>query len=209
MIAPPCIAPNLLLSSSRTKISASTLSLETCVTFIPIKLANGGCNSASRFMSWLIVRQRLRGSPRNCRAAAHRSQYASAGAGRAKSAATAALSFSGRTFAALLRRRHDADVRFWRLPALRIELLGLVVGDGAGEDDVFALLPVRGRRDAVLGGELQRVDHAQHLVEIAARGHRINQHELDLLVRPDDENIAHGHVIGRCAAFRRAASRCR
>src|SRR6202451_2311082 len=158
MIAPPCMAPNRLLSSSRTKISASTLSLETCVTFIPIKLANGGCNSASRFMSWLIVRQRLRGSPRNCRAAAHRSQYASAGAGRAKSAAAAALLLLGRTFAALLRRRHDADVRFWRLPALRVKLLRFVVGDGAGKDDIFTLLPVRRRRDAVLGGELQRVD---------------------------------------------------
>src|SRR5580704_13505935 len=98
---------------------------------------------------------------------------------------------SGIGLSALLRRRHDPDIGFRRLPALRIELLGLVVGHRAGEDDVLALLPVRRRRHAVLGGELQRVDDAQHFVEIAPRGHRINQDQLDLLVRPDDEDIAH------------------
>ena len=35
--------------------------------------------------------------------------------------------------------------------------------------DVVALLPVRGRRDLVLGRELDRVEQAQHLVEVAAR----------------------------------------
>src|ERR1700722_6887340 len=97
-------------------------------------------------------------------------QYASAGTGHAKSAAAAALSYPRRALALLLRCRHHTDVGLRRLPALRIELLRLVVGDGAGEDDVFALLPIGRRRHPVLGVELQRIDHAQHLVEIAPRG---------------------------------------
>ena len=40
--------------------------------------------------------------------------------------------------------------------------------------------------------ELQRV-------EVAAGGHRIDQNELDLLVRSDDENVAHRLVVGRRA----------
>jgi hypothetical protein len=51
----------------------------------------------------------------------------------------------------------------------------------------------------VLRGHLQAVDHAQHLVEIAARGHRIDQDQLDLLVRPDHEHVAHGLIVGRRA----------
>src|SRR3954451_10087216 len=81
--------------------------------------------------------------------------------------------------------RHDADVGLRRLPALRIELLGFLVRHGPGDDDVLARLPVHGRGDPMLGGELKRVDDAQHLVEVAARGHRIDQDELDLLIRPD------------------------
>ena len=40
---------------------------------------------------------------------------------------------------------------------------------GGGDDDVVAFLPVHRRRHAVLRRELQRVDDAQHLVEVAAR----------------------------------------
>jgi hypothetical protein len=36
---------------------------------------------------------------------------------------------------------------------------------------------------------LNRVDYAQDLVEIAAGGHRVNDHQLDLLVGPDDEYV--------------------
>jgi hypothetical protein len=61
----------------------------------------------------------------------------------------------------LPRLRHDPDVRFRRLPALRILRLGVVVADRAGDDHVFALLPVHRSGDLVLGGELQRVDHPQ------------------------------------------------
>ena len=56
----------------------------------------------------------------------------------------------------------------------------------------------------MLGGELQRVDDAQHLVEVAAGRHRIDEDELDLLVRADDEDVAHGLVL-RGGARRRIA----
>src|SRR5262245_18765263 len=61
------------------------------------------------------------------------------------------------------RLRHDAEVGFGRLPALRIRRLGLVVGDRTGDDDVIALLPVHRCCHLVLGGQLQGVDHAQDL----------------------------------------------
>ena len=47
-------------------------------------------------------------------------------------------------------------------------------------------------------------DHAQHFIEIAPGGHRIDQNELDLLVRADDEHVAHRLIVGRRAALRRA-----
>src|SRR5260221_1519787 len=92
----------------------------------------------------------------------------------------------GTTAARSVRLRHDPDVRFRRFPAMRIDRLGLVVGDRARDDDVFALFPVGRRRNAMLGGHLQGIDHAQNFLEIAAGGHRIDQHQLDLLVRSDD-----------------------
>ena len=60
-----------------------------------------------------------------------------------------------------LRLRHDSDVGLRRLPALRILLLGVLIGHRAGDDHVFAILPVHRSRDLVLGGELERVDHPQ------------------------------------------------
>jgi len=54
------------------------------------------------------------------------------------------------------------------------------------------VLPVHRRRDSVLGGELQRLDHPDDLVEVAARRHRIDQDELDLLIWTDDEDVADG-----------------
>src|SRR6476646_3823432 len=73
-----------------------------------------------------------------------------------------------------LRLRHDPDVGLGRLPALWILLLGIIVADRAGDDHVLAALPVHRGRHLVLGGELQRVDDAQHLVEVAAGGHGID-----------------------------------
>src|SRR5258708_1399328 len=71
-------------------------------------------------------------------------------------------------------------------------LPGLFVGYRRRDDDVLAGPPVHRRRDGVPGGELAGIEQAQHLVEIAAGAHRIGQHRLDLLVRPDDEDRAHG-----------------
>src|SRR5262245_52982690 len=61
------------------------------------------------------------------------------------------------------RLRHDADIGLGRLPALWVLLLGVLVRHRPGDDHVLAVLPVHRRRHLVLGGELQRVDHAQHL----------------------------------------------
>src|ERR1019366_476997 len=107
-----------------------------------------------------------------------------------------------RTSLLCLRLRHDSDVGLRRLPALRILLLGVLVGHRAGDDHVLAMLPVHRSRDLVFGGELERVDHAQHLVEIAAGGHRINEDQLDLLVGPDHEDVANRLVVGGSALGR-------
>ena len=56
--------------------------------------------------------------------------------------------------------------------------------------------------DAVLRGELERVDDAKHLVEVAARRHRVDEDELDLLVGADHEDVAHGLVVGRGSVVR-------
>ena len=79
---------------------------------------------------------------------------------KSKSAAEAALLVGKFATHGRLRSwlRHDADVGLRGLPALRVKLLRFFIGNRAGEDNVFALLPVRRRGYAVLGGELQRVD---------------------------------------------------
>ena len=53
------------------------------------------------------------------------------------------------------------------------------------------LLPVHRRRHAVAGGELEGVDQAQDLVEVAARRLRVGEGGLHLLVGADDEHRAH------------------
>src|SRR5579872_4592522 len=101
--------------------------------------------------------------------------------------------------AVLFRLRHDPDVGLRRFPARGPNLLGFLVGDRARDDDVFALFPVRGRGHAMLRGHLQGIDDAENFLEIATRGHRIDQHQLDFLVGPDDENVADRLVVGRRA----------
>ena len=61
---------------------------------------------------------------------------------------------------------------------------------------------LHGRRDLVVRRQLERVDHPQHLVEVAAGGHRIDQDQLDLLVRADHEDVADGLVVRRSALGR-------
>ena len=61
----------------------------------------------------------------------------------------------------------------------------------------------------MLGGELQRVDDADHLVEVAAGGHRVDKDHLDLLVRSDHEHVSHRLVVGSGPPFARTLERRR
>ena len=51
--------------------------------------------------------------------------------------------------------RHHPVIGLPRLPAAGVLLLGLLVGHRGHDDHVVAALPVNGRRDLVLGRELQ------------------------------------------------------
>ena len=52
----------------------------------------------------------------------------------------------------------------------------------------------------MLGRELDGIEHAQHFIEVASRAHRVAEHQLDLLVRPDHKDRAHGGIgRGRAA----------
>src|SRR5215475_2251409 len=95
----------------------------------------------------------------------------------------------------LLWLRHYADVRLGSRPAVRVGLPGFVVRDRTRDDDVLALLPIHRSRHLVLRRELQRVDDAQDLVEVAAGSHRVDENELDLLVRANHEHVPDGLVI--------------
>src|SRR5439155_7625791 len=101
----------------------------------------------------------------------------------------------------LLWLRNDPEIRLRRLPALWITLLRLLVRHWACDDDVLARQPVYWRSHLVLRSELERVDHSQHFVEVAAGGHRIDKDELDLLIWTDDVNVAHSSVIGGLTRF--------
>ena len=57
----------------------------------------------------------------------------------------------------------------------------------------------------MLGRQLQRVDHAEDLVEVAPGRHRVDEDQLDLLVRAYDEDVPHGLVVS-CGAVLRLAS---
>src|SRR5438445_7997720 len=54
----------------------------------------------------------------------------------------------------LLRLRNDSKIRLWRFPALRITPLCFLIGDRAGDDDVFSWQPVHRRSHLMLRGEL-------------------------------------------------------
>src|SRR5215831_2915481 len=65
-----------------------------------------------------------------------------------------------------LRLRNDPDVRLRRFPVPE-ELLRLVVRDRPGDDHVLALVPVDRGRHLVARRQLQGIDHADDLVEVA------------------------------------------
>src|SRR5262249_50871047 len=97
------------------------------------------------------------------------------------------------------RLRHDPQVRLGGLPSLRILLLRIVIRHRARNDYIFAVLPVHRCRYLVFGSELERINDAQHLVEVAPGGHWIHQDELYLLVGPDDEDVAYRLIVSRSA----------
>src|SRR5207245_9805991 len=106
-----------------------------------------------------------------------------------------------RSVSKLLRLRDDPNVGLRRLPALRITPLRLLVGDGTGDNHFFAWFPVNWGSHLVLRGQLQRVNHSQPLIKVAARCHRVGKHELDFLIWPDDVAVANGGVIAGIARF--------
>src|SRR5262245_35880428 len=103
----------------------------------------------------------------------------------------------------LLRLSDEPQVGLHGFEAGGVRLLRLVVGDGGDDDDVLPLLPVHRRRHLVLRRELAGVEEPKHLVEVTAGRHRVRQHGLDLLVRPDDEHRTYGRVVGRGPPLRR------
>ena len=86
---------------------------------------------------------------------------------------------------------------------MRVLLARVLVAHGGGNDHLLARLPVDRRRDRVFRAHLQRVEQPQHLVEVAPRAHRIDEHRLHFLVGTDDEDRAHGRVVRRGARARR------
>src|SRR3954468_23789543 len=54
----------------------------------------------------------------------------------------------------------------------------------------------------MVGGQLQGVDDAQDLVEVATGRHGVDQHQLDLLVGGDHEDVAQRRVLGGGAGGR-------
>ena len=90
------------------------------------------------------------------------------------------------------------------------ELLRVVLRDRGVDDDVFSGLPVDGRGDLVLVGQLESyensisvvhteerytkrtVNSADDLVEVAARGGRVGEREADHLLGVDHKDSADG-----------------
>src|SRR5207248_10082117 len=107
-----------------------------------------------------------------------------------------------RNAANLFRLRDDSKIWLGRFPALRITPLRLLVGNRAGDDNVLSWQPVDRRSHLMLRGQLKRIDHSQHFIEISASCHWVDKYELDFLVWSDDVNITHSRVIGRFARFR-------
>ena len=71
-----------------------------------------------------------------------------------------------------IRLRSHPQVRLDRLPTLGELLLRVLVRDRRHDDHVLAVLPVDGSRHLVLRGQLERIDHAQDLIEIATGARR-------------------------------------
>jgi hypothetical protein len=95
----------------------------------------------------------------------------------------------------------DSKVRLRRLPAIRVFLLGFLVRHCRHDDHILAVLPIYWSCHLVGSRELYRIEDPQNFVKVAACGHRVNQHQLDLLVRADQEHRAYCGVVRGCAAL--------
>jgi hypothetical protein len=74
----------------------------------------------------------------------------------------------GRTEGLLARLRKGAQVRLDGCPATGEEGLCFFIGNGSTDDDIVAIFPVNRGGNLELGGELQRIDNAEDLIEIPA-----------------------------------------
>ncbi len=106
------------------------------------------------------------------------------------------------------RRRHQDSLlwlrdytQIWlgRLPAVGVLLLCFFVRHRGQNDDVPALLPICGSGDFVFRRKLNRIEDAQHFIEIAAGAHGIAELKFDLLIRTNDKNGAHRGIVS-CGA---------
>src|ERR1700758_5212619 len=78
--------------------------------------------------------------------------------------------------------RNYPQIRFWRLPSVWIQFLRFFVRNASTDNHIVARLPVRWGCDFMFRGELNRIDHAEDLVKVAAGGHGITELQLDFLV---------------------------
>src|SRR4030081_2881607 len=88
----------------------------------------------------------------------------------------------------LLRLRYGPKIRLVRFESSRVFQLRLLVVHRRWDDHVITGLPVNGRGNVMLRVELERIEDAQYFVEVTAAAHRIDKHQLDLLVRTNHEN---------------------
>lgn len=89
------------------------------------------------------------------------------------------------------RERGEAEVRLDDAEVGE-QLLGLLVGDRRGDNDIVAGDPVDGGGDAVLVAGLEGVDDAEDLGGVAAGGGRVGEDGADLLVGVNEEDGADG-----------------
>src|SRR5690554_551538 len=86
----------------------------------------------------------------------------------------------------------NAQIGAYSLVALGELLLDdFFVLQAGDDDDVVAMFPVHRCGNAVVVGELQRIDHPKNLVEVAPRAGRVREDHADLLGRVDHEHRAH------------------
>ena len=102
------------------------------------------------------------------------------------------FAITGQTSAEIISRQADSSKPF----DATLGQFGRVLQ--AGHDDhVVAIFPVGRRGHLVAVGELQRVDHAQDFIEVAAGAGGIGDLQAQLLVGVDDEHRAHREVVER------------